>query len=137
MNSADKNTFDPGLVVRTSNSDFETTYNLIKSRIEANPNLKVMLEIDHSKNAISADLTLSPTRVILFGNPKMGTKLMQENPTAGIDLPQKIIVFADNSGKTSIAYNDPQYINQRHGLSNEELTSKISSVLNKLTDVGV
>jgi uncharacterized protein (DUF302 family) len=53
---------------------------------------------------------------LIFGNPKAGTPLMQSVPTAGLDLPLKALVWEDAAGQTRIAYNDPQYIIQRHGL---------------------
>jgi uncharacterized protein (DUF302 family) len=55
-------------------------------------------------------------RMLIFGNPKAGTPLMQRAPTAGIDLPLKALVWEEADGATWIAYNDPRYIIERHGL---------------------
>ena len=65
-----------GLIIKTSNNDFEATYQKLRGILEGNPNLKIILELDHSKNAANADIELLPTRIILFGNPKLGTPLM-------------------------------------------------------------
>jgi uncharacterized protein (DUF302 family) len=72
--------------------------------------------IDHAADAASAALSLRPTDVVIFGNPKGGTALMQDRQTAGIDLPLKALVWQDADGKVWLSYNDPAWIAQRHGL---------------------
>jgi len=72
--------------------------------------------IDHAAGAASAGLSLRPTDVVIFGNPKGGTALMQDRQTAGIDLPLKALVWQDADGKVWLSYNDPAWIAQRHGL---------------------
>jgi len=84
---------DNGLIIKKSSLDFETTYTSLKNTLKANPNLKIILELDHSKNAASKDLNLLPSKIIMFGNPALGTPLMQNQATTAIDLPQKILVF--------------------------------------------
>lgn len=123
-----------GLIVKQSNLDFETTYKKLHSTIESNPNLKIILELDHSKNAASKDLELRPTKIIFFGNPLLGTPLMQASATASIDLPQKIVVFEEGN-KTHIAYNDPLYLKERHNIESlEEILSKIAGALDLITN---
>lgn len=123
-----------GLITKESLNDFNTTYNSIKSTIETNPNLKILLELDHSKNAASAGLDLEETKIILFGNPKLGTPLMQNSRTIGIDLPQKIIVYKDANDKVYVAYNDPIYLIQRHNIENNDaIVKKISNALDAIT----
>lgn len=125
------------LIIKESPHNVEITYNRLKAIIQDNPNLKILLELDHSKNAASVDLTLEPTKIILFGNPKLGTPLMQESATTSIDLPQKIIVYADVSG-TKIAYNNPMYLKQRHGIQGAEaILEKISKALQQITDKAI
>lgn len=126
-----------GLVVKQSKFDFNTTYAKLHDVLESNPNLKIILELDHSKNAASKDLQLRPTKIILFGNPMLGTPLMQNSATVALDLPQKIVVFeADNM--VQVAYNDPLYLKNRHGIENsDEVLTKIAGALNKITDVAV
>ena len=77
----------------------------------------VFAQIDFSGDAARAGLTMRPEQMLIFGNPKAGTPLMVESPTAGLDLPLKALVWEDAEGKSWIAYNDPQYIVRRHGLS--------------------
>jgi uncharacterized protein (DUF302 family) len=82
----------------------------------AKRNMTVFARIDHAAGAASAGLSLHPTEVVIFGNPKGGTALMQDRQSAGIDLPLKALVWEDASGKIWLSYNDPTWIAQRHGL---------------------
>jgi len=123
-----------GLIIKTSKSDFDTTYQKLRDILSANPNLKIILELDHSKNAANADIELLPTKIILFGNPKLGTPLMLANRTVAIDLPQKMIVFEDISGVVKVAYNDPAYLKERHNLEDrDEELAKVSGALDKIS----
>ena len=127
-----------GLVIKTSIHDYDTTYQKIHDIISANPNLKIILELDHSANAAKADLELLPTRIILFGNPKLGTPLMLANRTVSIDLPQKFIVFQETSGAVKVAYNDPAYLQERHNLEGkDEVLAKVSGALDKISSAAV
>jgi uncharacterized protein (DUF302 family) len=82
----------------------------------AKRNMTVFARIDHAAGAASAGLSLRPTEVVIFGNPKGGTALMQDRQSAGIDLPLKALVWEDADGKVWLSYNDPAWIAQRHGL---------------------
>jgi len=127
-----------GLVLKNSNLDFETTYAKLIKIINENPNLNIMLEIDHGKNAASKGLELRPTRVIIFGNPLLGTLLMQSQAGLAIDLPQKIVLYELENGLVQLGYNDPLYLKDRHGLiDQEEVLTKISNVLALITDTAL
>jgi uncharacterized protein (DUF302 family) len=78
--------------------------------------MTVFARVDHAAGAASAGLSLRPIEVVIFGNPKGGTALMQDRQTAGIDLPLKALVWEDADGKVWLSYNDPAWIAQRHGL---------------------
>ena len=73
--------------------------------------------IDHAAGAAAVGLSLRPTEVLIFGNAKGGTPLMQSVQTIGIDLPLKALVWQDASGDTWLSYNDPAWLAHRHGLS--------------------
>jgi uncharacterized protein (DUF302 family) len=95
--------------------------------------LKLLARIDHAKNAASAQLTLRPTQLILFGNPKIGTPLMNCAQTVAIDLPQKALFWEDESGKVWLSYNDPVFIKQRHEIKGcDPVIEKIKDVLGAL-----
>ena len=81
--------------------------------------LTVFARIDHAAGAAEVALPLGPTAVLIFGNAKGGTPLMQAAQTTGIDLPLKALVWQDGAGKTWLSYNDPSWIAKRHGLGHE------------------
>ena len=78
--------------------------------------VQIFAHIDFSGDAARAGLQLRPEQMLIFGNPKAGTPLMQAEALAGLDLPLKALIFEDAAGKTWIAWNDPQYIVHRHAL---------------------
>ena len=93
------------------------------SRLEAAVRAKgmtVFARIDHSAGASAVGLSLNPTEVLIFGNAKGGTPLMQAVQTVGIDLPLRALVWQDASGETWLSYNDPAWLAKRHGLSGTE-----------------
>ncbi|HEY2021776.1 DUF302 domain-containing protein [Paraburkholderia sp.] len=83
--------------------------------------------IDFSGDAERAGLTMPFSRLLVFGNPKAGTPLMQFAPTAALDLPLKVLVWDDAAGRTWLSFNSPDYLRQRHGLS-DELLKPVSGV---------
>ena len=121
-----------GMNYTKSNSTFSETYSTLKSIIEANPNIGIMAEVDHARNASNASLALPPTKIMLFGNPNLGTPLMQRNQLAAIDLPQKILVH-ENQGEVRLSFNSVQYLSKRHGLEGVGTLSKIENALTKLS----
>ncbi|WP_299017772.1 DUF302 domain-containing protein [uncultured Polaribacter sp.] len=124
-----------GLVTKDSPYNVEITYNKLRTIIDTNPNLKILLELDHSKNAASVDLELNSTKIIMFGNPKLGTSLMQASPTASIDLPQKIIVYTTDNKTAKIAYNNPTYLKERHNIEGKDaILLKITDALDNITN---
>jgi|SRR5581483_255907 len=92
--------------------------------------MTVMARIDHAGGAAKVGMTLRPTEVLIFGNPKGGTPLMQAAQTIGIDLPLKALVWQDEAGKTWIGYNDPTWLAKRHNIGGAQQTvSAMSSAL--------
>jgi uncharacterized protein (DUF302 family) len=78
--------------------------------------ISIMARIDHAAAAAEIGMELRSTEVLIFGNPRAGTPLMQAVQTVGIDLPLKALVWQDEGGTTWLAYNDPQWLAQRHGV---------------------
>lgn len=76
----------------------------------------IFARIDFAADAARAGLAMRPEQLLIFGNPRAGTPLMQTEPLAGLDLPLKALIFEDGDGHTWIAWNDPQYVIDRHGL---------------------
>jgi uncharacterized protein (DUF302 family) len=87
--------------------------------------------INHARAAEKVGKKLRPTELLLFGNPKVGTPLMQCGQSVAIDLPQKALIWQDATGQVWLTYNDPQYIAQRHGIKDcQKVIDKISRALN-------
>ena len=92
--------------------------------------LTIFARIDHAEGAAEVGLTLRPTELIIFGNARGGTPLMQSFQTTGIDLPLKALVWQNSAGKTWISYNEPKWIARRHGVANaEQLVVKLTDLL--------
>ena len=90
--------------------------------------------IDHAAGASAAGLELRPTELIIFGNARGGTPLMQSVQTGGIDLPLKALVWEDASGTTWLSYNEPSWIAQRHKIPNAEpVVGKMSAALSAMS----
>ncbi len=96
--------------------------------------MTLFAEIDHKKNAEAAGLKLKPSHVVVFGNPMVGTVLMNENATMGLELPLKIHVFVDESNKVFLRYYSPEYYKSVYGIKNKKVLSKMSGALKKLTN---
>src|SRR5215831_11490190 len=78
--------------------------------------IQVFAHLDFTADAARAGLTMRPEQLLIFGNPKAGTPLMQAEPSVGLDLPLKALIWEDAEGHVTIAYNDPQYVLRRFGL---------------------
>ncbi|WP_163835253.1 DUF302 domain-containing protein [Spartinivicinus ruber] len=108
-----------------------TTDNLVKELNNLkDKGVRVFTVIDHRDNAKKVGLELPPTKLVIFGNPNVGTKLMQCAHTTAIDLPQKYLVYQNKAGKTMITYNNPEYLVKRHQMKGcDALISKIQGLL--------
>jgi len=92
--------------------------------------LTVFARIDHAEGASAVGLSLRPTEVLIFGNAKGGTPLMQAVQTVGIDLPLKALVWQDAAGDTWLSWNDPAWLASRHDVNGAEaVVGKLGAVL--------
>ncbi len=103
-----------GLVTLVSPHDQALTLERLAAAVTAR-GAAVLGRVDHAKAAASAGLDLPPTEVVLFGNARAGTPLMQAGQTMGIDLPLRALVWTDAAGTTRLSYNDPGWLAERHG----------------------
>lgn len=104
-----------GLVTLTSRYPAdETVQRLTHAFVEKG--MQIFAVIDHSGEAAKVGLTMPATKVVIFGSPKGGTPLMLAAPSLAIDLPLKALVAEEANGKTSVTYNDPEYLKDRHGV---------------------
>src|SRR5580704_10662966 len=99
----------PGLTTNSTASSFDDTVRKLEAEIAAR-GLTIFARVDHAAGAAQAGLSLRPTLLLIFGNAKAGTPLMQQAQTAGIDLPLKLLVWQDEAGVTQISWNQPAWI---------------------------
>ncbi|HEV2401723.1 MAG TPA: DUF302 domain-containing protein [Candidatus Sulfotelmatobacter sp.] len=104
-----------GLIQLASKHSADETLRRLEAAF-AEKGLKVFSIVDHSGEAEKVGLKMPATKVIIFGSPKAGTPLMLAAPSLAIDLPLKVLVAEDGSGKVSVTYNDPEYLRGRHGV---------------------
>jgi uncharacterized protein (DUF302 family) len=127
---------EDGLVTVEGGETVAETVDRIEAAIEeGDPEL--LTTIDHAANAADAGMELRETTLILFGAPAVGTPMMQENQAAGIDLPQKLLVWCDDEGQVHITYNDPEWnLVERHGVSRSESIEMMSEALANFAAAG-
>jgi uncharacterized protein (DUF302 family) len=105
------------------------TMDRLESAVKAK-SLTVFARVDHAAGAVAAGLKLRPTELLIFGNARGGTPLMEADQRIGIDLPLKALVYQDDVGKVWLTYNDPTWLAGRYGLgaavaANVEALSKV------------
>ncbi len=106
---------ESGLINTKSSQDVKTTADRLESILNEK-GVIVFLRVDHSEGARNVGKQLRPTELLIFGNPKIGAPLMQCGQTIGIDLPQKALIWQDESGQVWLTYNDHRYLAKRHGI---------------------
>jgi uncharacterized protein (DUF302 family) len=108
----------PGIATSQSRYSFAETVEKLEALLKEK-GIHLFTIIEHSGEAASAGLAMPPTKVFIFGNPKGGTPLMLAAPSTAIDLPLKILIAEDAEGKVWLSWNDPAYLQQRHGFPKE------------------
>ena len=129
-----------GLITKPSKYSVQETIERFEAAIKAQGGI-VFTELDHAAAAAQAGLALRPRTVIVFGNPKLGTPLMQQAPTLAIDVPLKALVWQDEQGKVWLTYNSSAYMGSyvypRHGLTvSADALKYIEQFLNEASDQG-
>ncbi|MEM6448656.1 MAG: DUF302 domain-containing protein [Cyanobacteria bacterium P01_D01_bin.123] len=123
-----------GLVNVQSEFDVEETANRMESILEEK-GLTLFNRIKHSEAAAGVGIELRDTELIIFGNPKVGSPLMQCQQSVAIDLPQKALIWEDEEGQVWISYNEPAYLEARHDIEGcEEVIENIGNALNGIAE---
>lgn len=104
-----------GIVNTASPYSVDETLDHLQKMLESK-GVKVFALIDHSGEAAKVGMEMHPTKLLIFGSPKAGTPVMLAAPTSALDLPLKALVWEDDKGKVWISYNDPAYLQKRHGI---------------------
>lgn len=105
---------DNGIVSVPSAHSVDETVEKVKALLVRN-GVELFALVDHSGEAAKVGMAMHPTKLLIFGNPKAGTPLMQATPSIAIDLPLKLLVWEDAAGKVWISYNSVHYLQMRHG----------------------
>jgi uncharacterized protein (DUF302 family) len=106
---------DNGIACKKSNHSVDETLEKLKSILQSK-GVTIFAIVDHSGEAQKAGLTMRPTKLVIFGNPKGGTPLMLASPSIAIDLPLKILIYEDAQSSVQICYNTTAYLQQRHNV---------------------
>jgi uncharacterized protein (DUF302 family) len=124
---------DNGLVTIRSAHSVKETIDLVAAEVTSR-RMTVFARIDHAAGAKEVGLTLAPTELLIFGNAKAGTPLMQARQQIGIDLPLKMLAWEDFSGTCWLSYNDPVWLAKRHELGPEldQAINSMAAALNML-----
>lgn len=130
-------TSNNGLITKSSSFDVKTTVDRLK-KIFRKKGITIFATVDHAAGGNRVGIPIPPTVLVIFGNPKLGTPLMQSSRTVAIDLPQKALVWKDARGTVWLTYNNPYYLAKRHGIKDRaKILAKIAGVLNKLTNAAI
>lgn len=104
-----------GMIDLASSHSVEEIVARVKQELEA-AGMTLFAEIDHQENARAAGVSMRPSTLLIFGNPRVGTALMRDHPRLAIDLPLKALAWEDGDGRIWLSANDPAYLQQRYGL---------------------
>ena len=125
---------DNGLISKQSSYSVSETLDRLEEVLKKK-GITIFTRIDHAAGARKVGAELRPTQLLIFGNPKLGSPLMQSNQHVGIDLPMKALAWQDSSGQVWLTYNDPAHMAGRHMITDrEKVIAKMSGALNKLTN---
>jgi uncharacterized protein (DUF302 family) len=129
----DRGVENVGVIVKRSASDYQETVAHLSGAIERR-GLTVFARVDHAGAARDAGLELADEEVILFGSPRAGTPLMQSDPRIGIELPLRILVWADAEG-VQLGYLDPRELSSAYDIAGHESTlEQMAALLGGLVD---
>ena len=126
-----------GLITLKSVYNVKKTADRLESILQSK-GMTVFIRINHTEGAKKIEIPLRSTELIIFGNPKVGTPLIQCEQRAAIDLPQKALIYEDDAGDVWLSYNDPKYMAERHGIAGcNEVIKKIEKALGSFAGAAV
>ena len=125
------------MITRQSQFNVSTTLDRLEAAL-SEKGIKPLARVDHAAAARAVDMELRPTQVLFFGNPRLGTPLMQCNQTAGLDLPMRVIAWEAEDGTTWLEYHSPQVMFEHLELAGvSEVIAKMTAVLSALTEYAI
>jgi uncharacterized protein (DUF302 family) len=121
------------IIIKESSCSVDTTVQKIKG-ILAVRNLNLFSVTNHQKNAASTGVEMNESQLVVFGNPKLGTSIMNKDMTVGLDLPMKVLVYKDKDNKVKMAFRDGTWLAKEHSLTIPKRMVKMNKVMNMITD---
>ena len=126
--------FAQEMISKTSAHSVPVTMDRLQAAVEG-AGATVFARVDHAKGAGSVDMDLRPTQLLIFGNPKRGTPVLQAGQTAGLDLPMRVLVHEGADGTVTITYHDPARLTADHGVpAATKQLGMMTGALGNLTD---
>ena len=120
------------IIVKQSQCNVLQTVKNLKNIIEER-GFHVFATINHSGNAKAVGMQMDPTVMIVFGKAQLSTKLMQQDQTAGLDLPLRVLVYQDKDGKTKMAYRNGNWLKNKHIINAPKIIQKINKGMESIT----
>lgn len=136
--SSDEPELNSGLITLQSDFTFDETIDRLE-KVLTKKGFNIIAVVPHSKAAKKAGFDIAPATLFIFGNPKIGSKLMKCNPTIALDLPQRMLIWENENNQVMLTYNDPEYLQQRHQLNEcgqrviKKIKKGLAGMANKVT----
>ena len=125
------------MITKTSPHSVDVTIDRLAAAVEG-AGATVFARVDHAAGASKVDMELRPTTLLIFGNPKLGTPAMLDGQTAGLDLPLRVLAYADGEGVVHVTYHAPASLAETHGLPEDaKYIQMMTGALDKLTSKAV
>ncbi len=124
--------FANDIIVKESCVSVDDTVYKLKEVLKSK-NLGIFAVINHSGNAAAVDMKLNESKMIVFGNPRLGTALMQQDMKVGLDLPLRVLVYKDVDGKVKMAYRDGSWLKNKHLLDAPKKVQKMNKAMEMFT----
>lgn len=125
------------MIEKTSPHSVDVTLDRLQAAVEG-AGATIFARVDHAAGATSVDMKLRPTALLIFGNPALGTPAIQNAQTAGLDLPLRVLAYADNAGVVHLTYHAPIDMAATHGLPADAVyLQKMTGALDMLTSKAI
>ena len=122
------------LVIKKSDHSVAQTLDRLSEGLKSR-GIAIVARVDHAAAAEKAGLSLKPTQLLIFGNPKLGTPLMQANRKVGLELPMKVLAWEDEGGQVWLAYSKPEHLQATFAVKGQDgVFQQLTKVLAALTD---
>ena len=124
--------FANDIIVKESACSVDETVKNLRN-VLTSKGISIFAVINHSGNAKMVEMKLNESKMVIFGNPRVGTALMQQDMKVGLDLPLRVLIYKDNDGKVKMAYRDGSWLDNKHILNSPEKIEKLNNAMENIT----